>query len=328
MLQIALIIVTTLFFFILERVLPGRELPEAPGWYSRAAFLNACQIGLILLAGAVWDHWFQRWSLFHVAGRMAPILQGLLGWFIGTFVFYWWHRLRHDSNFLWRICHQVHHSPTRIELLTAFYKHPLEITADSMIVSALMFSFLGTSLAGAAWYNVFAVIGEYFYHSNLRTPHWMGTSYSDPNTTPSITNSICIASTTATSPGGIASSAPSAKPMSSPPDAASPIATNETWDPCSSSATVIKRFNSRGIDVDHRGMLHVQSSRVGHQSVGIHGPVAAQHLPYAIHFLVLAIPCVILSQLILTCYAFPCLSPQIPDYFSSPTSCCARPTIH
>jgi hypothetical protein len=56
MLQIALIIAATLFFFILERVLPGRELPEAPGWYFRAAFLNACQIGLILLAGAVWDH--------------------------------------------------------------------------------------------------------------------------------------------------------------------------------------------------------------------------------------------------------------------------------
>jgi len=174
MLQVTLIVAATAFFFILERVLPGRELPEAPGWYVRAAFLNACQISLVLLSGVVWNRWFQRWSLFHMAGAMAPVLEGFLGWLIGTFVFYWWHRARHDSNFLWRVCHQIHHSPSRIEVMTAFYKHPLEITADSMIVSALMFSLLGASMAGAAWYNVFAVFGEYFYHSNLRTPHWMG----------------------------------------------------------------------------------------------------------------------------------------------------------
>jgi len=43
MVQIALIIAATLVFFVLERVLPGRELPEAPGWYVRAAFLNAAK---------------------------------------------------------------------------------------------------------------------------------------------------------------------------------------------------------------------------------------------------------------------------------------------
>jgi sterol desaturase/sphingolipid hydroxylase (fatty acid hydroxylase superfamily) len=89
-------------------------------------------------------------------------------------VFYWWHRARHKSNVLWRVFHQVHHSPSRIELLTAFYKHPVEIVADSMLSSALLFSVLGASPEAGAWFNVFAVIGEYFYHSNLHTPHWMG----------------------------------------------------------------------------------------------------------------------------------------------------------
>jgi sterol desaturase/sphingolipid hydroxylase (fatty acid hydroxylase superfamily) len=27
---------------------------------------------------------------------------------------------------------------------------------------------------GAAWFNVFAVFGEYFYHSNIRTPRCLG----------------------------------------------------------------------------------------------------------------------------------------------------------
>ncbi len=162
MVQIVIIIAATLVFFVLERVLPGRELPDTPGWYVRAAFLNGCQVSIVLLAGVAWNRWFQNWSLLHMSGTMPTWVEGLVGWFLGTFVFYWWHRARHDVNFLWRICHQIHHSPSRIEMLTAFYKHPLEIAADSMIVSALMFSVLGASTAGAMWYNVIAVLGNTF----------------------------------------------------------------------------------------------------------------------------------------------------------------------
>lgn len=169
-----IIVAATVAFFLIERLLPGRELPEAPGWYARAAFLNICQVGIVLLAGIAWNRWLQSWTIFHLSEGLPPFLQGLIGWFVGTFVFYWWHRVRHDCNFLWRVCHQIHHSPARIELLTAFYKHPIEIVADSVIASVLMFSVLGTSPAGGAWFNVFAVLGEYFYHSNLRTPHWVG----------------------------------------------------------------------------------------------------------------------------------------------------------
>jgi sterol desaturase/sphingolipid hydroxylase (fatty acid hydroxylase superfamily) len=39
---------------------------------------------------------------------------------------------------------------------------------------SLMFSILGASPEAGAWFNAFAVVGEYFYHSNLRTPRWLG----------------------------------------------------------------------------------------------------------------------------------------------------------
>ena len=174
MIPFIIIVAATVLFFVLERVLPGRALPETPGWYARAAFLNLCQLGVVLLAGVAWNRWFQAWSVFHLSRSMPSFLQGFVGWFIGTFVFYWWHRARHDVNFLWRVFHQVHHSPARIEMLTAFYKHPIEIAADSIVASALMFAVLGASPTAGAWFNVFAVLGEYFYHSNLRTPRWVG----------------------------------------------------------------------------------------------------------------------------------------------------------
>ena len=174
MVPFAIIAAATVLFFVLERILPGRQLPEAPGWYARAAFLNICQVGIVLLSGLTWNRWMQRWSLFRISAMMPAPVQGFLGWLIGTFVFYWWHRARHDVDFLWRVFHQVHHSPSRIELLTSFYKHPVEILADSTIASAIIFVFLGASPEAGAWFNVFAVLGEYFYHSNLRTPHWLG----------------------------------------------------------------------------------------------------------------------------------------------------------
>jgi sterol desaturase/sphingolipid hydroxylase (fatty acid hydroxylase superfamily) len=120
MVPYSIILAATVLFFILERVLPGRTLPEAPGWYARAAFLNFCQVVIVLLAGVAWNRWFQAWSLFHIARWLPSFFQGFIGWFIGTFAFYWWHRARHESNLLWRVCHQVHHSPVRIELFTSF----------------------------------------------------------------------------------------------------------------------------------------------------------------------------------------------------------------
>jgi sterol desaturase/sphingolipid hydroxylase (fatty acid hydroxylase superfamily) len=174
MTPLILIFATGVFFFVLERLRPGRALPCSPGWYARALFLNLCQLGIVLLAGVTWTLWLQGPSLFEIRGTMPPAAQGFLSWFIGTFVFYWWHRARHATDILWRVFHQVHHSASRIETLTAFYKHPVEIAINSMLSTAIVFVLLGASIEAAAWFNFFAAFGEFYYHSNLRTPRWAG----------------------------------------------------------------------------------------------------------------------------------------------------------
>jgi sterol desaturase/sphingolipid hydroxylase (fatty acid hydroxylase superfamily) len=84
---------------------------------------------------------------------------------VGTFFFYWWHRIRHLDGF-WHVFHQVHHSPSRIETRTSFYKHPLEILADSALAVAVLYASLGVSLEGALWFNFSAATEEFLYHSN------------------------------------------------------------------------------------------------------------------------------------------------------------------
>ena len=102
----------------------------------------------------------------------VPLLEGFVGWVVGTFFFYWWHVIRHKKGW-WLVFHQIHHSPSRIETLTSFYKHPVEILSDALLSALVLYPLLGCSMMGAFWYNFFAATGEYFYHANVRTPKWL-----------------------------------------------------------------------------------------------------------------------------------------------------------
>ena len=85
--------------------------------------------------------------------------------------FLWWHRLRH-ANSWWLAFHQVHNSPSCIEVMTSFYKHPIEIFCDAALSAIVLYLLLGCSLSGGFWYNFFAGTGEYPYHANVKTlPH-------------------------------------------------------------------------------------------------------------------------------------------------------------
>ena len=161
-------------FLAAERLFPGRELPRSRGWHLRAFLLNLAQFGIVVLGGYTWSQWLQGPSLVHIDGELPAIVQGFVCWFVGTFVFYWWHRARHASDFLWRTLHQIHHSASRIETLTSFYKHPLEIALNSVLSSAIIFVLLGASVEAGAWYSLFAALGEFCYHMNVRTPRWFG----------------------------------------------------------------------------------------------------------------------------------------------------------
>jgi sterol desaturase/sphingolipid hydroxylase (fatty acid hydroxylase superfamily) len=159
-------------FLILERIRPGRELPNAPGWYLRALVITLFQVGITLATNRLWIQLFGSASLFDLKTMHIPIAEGFIGWFVGTFFFYWWHRLRHRNGW-WVLFHQIHHSPARIEAITSFYKHPVEILADSAVAATVLYLLLGCSLEGAMWFNAFAAIGEFFYHSNFKSPPWL-----------------------------------------------------------------------------------------------------------------------------------------------------------
>lgn len=174
------ILASFVFCFVLERVRPGWTLPHVKTWPLRVLCINAVQLGVVLLAGVSWERWFSDASLFRLSDHVSPVLGGLIAYFIATFVFYWWHRMRHTNAWLWRLFHQIHHSPQRLEVITSFYKHPGEMVVNSLIGSLLVFATLGLSPEAGAVYTLCTALGEFFYHTNVKTPRWVGLVFQRP----------------------------------------------------------------------------------------------------------------------------------------------------
>lgn len=177
---LATILLVFAFCFVLERAVPGWTLPRVRTWPVRVLAVNAIQLGVVMLAGVTWERWLSSVSLFHLSQHVGPELGGFIAYFIATFVFYWWHRGRHEIDFLWRGFHQIHHSPQRLEVITSFYKHPGEMVFNSILGSLLVYTLLGLSLEGGAIYTLCTALGEFFYHTNVKTPRWVGFVFQRP----------------------------------------------------------------------------------------------------------------------------------------------------
>ncbi|MDH5673709.1 MAG: sterol desaturase family protein [Myxococcales bacterium] len=166
--------------FALERLRPGWALPRVHGWWARVVGINLVQIAVVLIAGVTWERTLARHSWLQLSGSLGPTASGVVAYVIATFLFYWWHRLRHENDFFWRGFHQIHHSPQRLEVITSFYKHPLEMTANSIIGSVLIYTVLGLDLQAGAVYTACTALGEFFYHTNVTTPRWVGYIFQRP----------------------------------------------------------------------------------------------------------------------------------------------------
>ena len=59
-------------------------------------------------------------------------------------------------------------------MLTSFYKHPLEIMANGVLSSAVLYLGVGLDPAAASAAVALSGLAELVYHWNVATPHWLG----------------------------------------------------------------------------------------------------------------------------------------------------------
>ena len=158
---------------------PGRHWPKVANWWLRAILLNGVQAASAYAAGLTWNAWMREHRLW--SAQWLGVTGGaIVGYLAITFIYYWWHRWRHSSSLLWRLFHQVHHSPQRIEVITSFYKHPFEIIVNGILSSAILYFIVGVGPQAAAYAVLMTGLAELFYHWNVNTPYWIGFIFQRP----------------------------------------------------------------------------------------------------------------------------------------------------
>lgn len=143
-------------------------------WQLYAGALSLLQVAATLVAGLVFEDFFSAHALFSLPASFPAPLVGLISFLAASLLAYWWHRAMHRFDILWRVFHQLHHSPARIESLTSFYLHPFDAVAATLINALCAYLIFGASATAAAWGLLYAALNNLFIHVDLRTPYWLG----------------------------------------------------------------------------------------------------------------------------------------------------------
>jgi sterol desaturase/sphingolipid hydroxylase (fatty acid hydroxylase superfamily) len=143
-------------------------------WLIMSTALGAFTVVIAIGIGLVFREAIIRRALWPLPAGTPDVLVGTLSFFITSFIFYWWHRATHRFDGLWRSVHQLHHSATRIESLTAFYAHPLDTAAATLLGCFASYVILGASSMAAAWALLLTGLFDLYLHADLHTPYWVG----------------------------------------------------------------------------------------------------------------------------------------------------------
>lgn len=156
-----------------DLVRPARAYPAVRFWRLKGllAFLSfaAASIAVPLLT----DAWFAEHRLVDATG-LGPWAGAALGFVVLQLGTWLWHRALHASDLLFRLVHQVHHSPERLDAWAAFWFSPLDVAGLSVVGGVCLVLGVGISGEAALLVGVTNFVLNAFQHSNLRTPRWLG----------------------------------------------------------------------------------------------------------------------------------------------------------
>ena len=174
--------VPVMYFVMLaiEARWPARNFPPRRGW----RWLGVGFLVLLAVIGVVTPlllplDWIaaHRW----IDGTRLGIAGGTLaGWLVLSFVTFGYHRLTHTWSPLWRLSHQIHHSPQRVDISGSVLFHPFEMVVQTLWQIFVTVVVLGLDPLAAAIVGVVQAFYGMFQHWNVHTPAWLGTVIQRP----------------------------------------------------------------------------------------------------------------------------------------------------
>lgn len=114
-------------------------------------------------------------------GTRSGIAGGFaIGFFAWSFTYYWLHRLEHRFDILWRLFHQLHHSPARVDVSGFAFGHPLDIAVSSVLSLAVLVGMLGLHPDAVALVGFYSACAALIQHTNMKTPKWLEVFFQRP----------------------------------------------------------------------------------------------------------------------------------------------------
>ena len=153
---------------------PARAFPPRRGW----RWVGVGFLVLIATVGSVVPLLLPvQWMVAHrwLDGTWLGVAGGtLVGWLTFSFAAYAYHRASHAWSPLWRMSHQLHHSPQRVDISGSVLFHPFEMVVQVLLQLFVTVLVLGLDPLAAALTGVVAALHGIFQHWNVHTPRWAG----------------------------------------------------------------------------------------------------------------------------------------------------------
>jgi sterol desaturase/sphingolipid hydroxylase (fatty acid hydroxylase superfamily) len=144
-----------------------RRAPHAKLNMSMAA-LNL----MILLPSGILMAFMLEWSKKALPGigmlALPPVLEAIVIILLIDLWMYVWHRLNHETAFLWRF-HSIHHSDASLDVTTSWRFHFLEILFSELLRLPL-FMLMGAGIEHLLLYSLLMTPVIEFHHSNISIP--------------------------------------------------------------------------------------------------------------------------------------------------------------
>jgi sterol desaturase/sphingolipid hydroxylase (fatty acid hydroxylase superfamily) len=156
-----------------EAIAPGRDLPKVRGWLPRALGSFVVYFYLASYLPLFWDSYLAEYQLLDLSG-LGALAGAAVGLLVYEALLYAWHRTMHQTDWLWRSFHQMHHSAERIDTFGAFYFSPLDAAGFTLVGSLSLSLVVGLSPQAVTIFLFSTVFLGIFQHTNIRTPRWLG----------------------------------------------------------------------------------------------------------------------------------------------------------
>ncbi len=158
---------------IWEALVPARQLPKVKYWKLKGSIAFVTFFYLSTYFPLLWDEYLVKYQVFDLTS-LGTVKGAIVGIFIYELGLYIWHRTMHNSNLLWKVFHQMHHSAERLDSYGAFYFSPLDMVGFTLLGSLCLVVITGFTAEATTIIILGTTFLAIFQHSNIKTPSWLG----------------------------------------------------------------------------------------------------------------------------------------------------------